>query len=35
MLNSLIGADDLRGSVETIWKRDPKAFSVMDILVAV
>ena len=35
MLNSLIGATDLRGSVETIWKRDPKAFSVMDILVAV
>lgn len=35
MLNSLIGAADLRGSVETIWKRDPKAFSVMDILVAV
>lgn len=35
MLNSLIGAVDLRGSVETIWKRDPKAFSVMDILVAV
>lgn len=35
MLNSLIGADDLRGSVETIWKRYPKAFSVMDILVAV
>lgn len=34
MLNSLIGAADLRGSVETIWKRDPKAFSVMDILVA-
>lgn len=35
MLNSLIGAANLRGSVETIWKRDPKAFSVMDILVAV
>lgn len=35
MLNSLIGSADLRGSVETIWKRDPKAFSVMDILVAV
>lgn len=35
MLNSLIGAADLRGSVETIWKRDQKAFSVMDILVAV
>lgn len=35
MLNSLIGASDLRKSVETIWNRDPKAFSVMDILVAV
>lgn len=35
MLNSLIGAVDLRKSVETIWNRDPKAFSVMDILVAV
>lgn len=35
MLNSLIGATDLRKSVEAIWNRDPKAFSVMDILVAV
>ena len=35
MLNSLIGASDLRKSVETIWNRDEKAFSVMDILVAV
>lgn len=35
MLNSLIGSTDLRKSVETIWSRDPKAFSVMDILVAV
>ena len=35
MLNSLIGASDLRKSIETIWNRDPKAFSVMDILVAV
>lgn len=35
MLNSLIGTTDLRKSVETIWSRDPKAFSVMDILVAV
>lgn len=28
MLNSLIGASDLRKSVETIWNRDEKAFSV-------
>ena len=35
MLNSLIGAADLRKSVETIWKRDSQAFSVMDILIAV
>lgn len=35
MLNSLIGASNLRKSVETIWNRDEKAFSVMDILVAV
>ena len=35
MLNSLIGAHDLRKSVETIWNRDKKAFSVMDILIAV
>ncbi len=35
MLNSPIGASDLRKSVETIWSRDKNAFSVMDILVAV
>jgi len=35
MLNSLIGSEDLRKSVETIWKRDKGAFSVMDILIAV
>lgn len=35
MLNSLIGACDLQRSVEAIWNRDPKAFSAMDILVAV
>ena len=35
MLNSLIGSTDLRESVETIWNRDPTAFSVMDILIAV
>lgn len=35
MLNSLVGASDLRKSVETIWKRDKSAFSVLDILIAV
>lgn len=35
ILNSLIGATDLRKSVETIWQRDKTAFSVMDILIAV
>ncbi len=35
MLNSLIGARDLRSAVETIWKRDHTAFNVMDILIAV
>ena len=35
MLNSLIGSNDLRKSVETIWNRDKTAFDVMDILIAV
>lgn len=35
MLNSLIGAHDLRRQVEAIWHRDRSAFSVMDILIAV
>ena len=35
MLNSMIGTTDLRKSVETIWHRDPSAFNVMDILIAV
>jgi len=35
MLNSLIGAMDLRKAVETIWNRDKSAFAVMDILIAV
>lgn len=35
ILNSMIGTDDLRKSVQTIWNRDPSAFSVMDILIAV
>ena len=35
MLNSLIGAKDMRKAVETIWCRDKSAFNVMDILIAV
>lgn len=35
MLNSLLGAVDLRRAVETIWKRDKSAFQVMNILIAV
>lgn len=35
MLNSLVGATDMRKAVETIWKRDKSAFNVMDILIAV
>ena len=35
MLNSLIGAPNLRQAVETIWRRDSAAFRVMDILIAV
>lgn len=35
MLNSLIGAQDMRKAVETIWNRDRSAFNVMDILIAV
>ena len=35
MLNCLIGSDDMRKSVETIWNRDKSAFDVMDILIAV
>ncbi|MCQ2607040.1 MAG: type II restriction endonuclease [Bacteroidales bacterium] len=35
MLNSLVGATDLRKAVETIWNRDKSAFNVMDILIAV
>lgn len=34
MLNYLIGKDDLRTAVESLWKRDKKAFDVMDILIA-
>lgn len=35
MLNSLIGAQNMRKAVETIWNRDKTAFGVMDILIAV
>ena len=35
MLNSLIGAQNMRKAVETIWNRDKTAFNVMDILIAV
>ena len=35
MLNSLVGATDMRNAVETIWRRDKSAFNVMDILIAV
>lgn len=35
MLNSLLGANNLRKAVETIWNRDKSAFQVMNILIAV
>lgn len=35
MLNYLIGKEDLTKSVAEIWKRDPKAFEVLGILIAV
>lgn len=35
MLNSLIGATNMRSAVEIIWERDKTAFNVMDILIAV
>ena len=35
ILNSLIGATDMKKAVETIWQRDKTAFNVMDILIAV
>lgn len=34
MLNYLLGQPDLREAVEALWARDPKAFDVMDILIA-
>ncbi len=33
-LNYLIGKDDLRAAVEALWNRDPRVFSIMDILIA-
>ncbi len=35
MLNSLIGATNMRNAVETIWRRDRTTFNVMNILIAV
>ena len=35
MLNSLIGAVNMRSAVEALWNRDKSAFNVMDILIAV
>lgn len=35
MLNSLIGVSNLKQGVQIIWERDPTAFRVLDILVAV
>ena len=34
LLNFLIGKEDLRGAVQTLWQRDKKAFQVMHILIA-
>ena len=33
-LNYLIGKENLREAVEALWNRDPRAFEVMDILIA-
>ena len=33
MLNSLIGASNIREAVEILWQRDKSAFNVMDILI--
>lgn len=33
-LNYLIGKENLREAVEALWKRDPRIFEVMDILIA-
>lgn len=34
MLNFLLGKKNLREAVESLWKRDPQVFDVMDILIA-
>lgn len=34
MLNYLIGKEDLRAAVESLWKRDKTVFDIMDILIA-
>lgn len=34
MLNFLLGKENLREAVEALWKRDKRAFEVMDILIA-
>lgn len=34
-LNSLIGASDLKVAVNLLWNRDPKAFEVLNLLIAV
>jgi len=34
MLNYLLGKEDLRNAVESLWERDRRAFDVMDILIA-
>lgn len=34
MLNYLLGKDDLREAVTALWKRDKRAFEVLDILIA-
>ena len=34
MLNFLLGKENLREAVESLWKRDPQVFDVMDILIA-
>ena len=34
MLNFLLGKDDLREAVTALWKRDKRAFEVLDILIA-